>query len=111
MMNKNEILKKSRQEIEGRHDEREMAAFGRAARVGMLVGGFVCVALVLASEFLFHVPEIGLVGWLVFFAMQGSDHVALSINLKNRRALIWGIVEIALAVAFAVVIVMKSVVQ
>ena len=109
-MNKDEILRKSRQENEGTYDEREMAAFGTAARVGMLVGAFICVALVLASEFLFHAPEIGLVGWLVYFAMQGSNNVALSINLKSRKELIFGIIEIAFAVTFAVLLVIKSLV-
>ena len=70
-MNKDEVLKMSREENEGRHDEREIIAFGTASRAGMLVGALVCVLLVFASELLFHIPEIGLVGWLVYFAMQG----------------------------------------
>lgn len=71
-MNKDEVLKMSREENEGRHDEREIIAFGTASRAGMLVGALVCVLLVFASELLFHIPEIGLVGWLVYFAMQTS---------------------------------------
>ena len=109
-MNKDEILKMSREENEGRHDEREMIAYGTASRVGMLVGGIICAILVFASELLFHVPEIGLVGWLVYFAMQGSSNVVLYKNLNNRRNLIWGVIEIVFAVAFAVVLVIRSVV-
>lgn len=109
-MNKDEILKMSREENEGRHDEREMMAYGTASRVGMLVGAVLCVVLVFASELLFHIPEIGLVGWIVYSAMQGSGNIVLYNNLKNRRNLIWGIIEIALAVAFAVALIVKSVV-
>ncbi len=109
-MNKDEVLKMSREESEGRHDEREIIAFGTASRVGMLVGALVCVLLVFASGLLFHIPEIGLVGWLVYFAMQGSSNIVLYKDLKNRRNLIWGIIEIAFAVAFAVVLVIRSVV-
>ena len=109
-MNKDEVLKMSREENEGRHDEREIIAFGTASRVGMLVGALVCVLLVFASELLFHIPEIGPVGWLVYFAMQGSSNIVLYKDLKNRRNLIWGIIEIAFAVAFAVVLVIRSVV-
>lgn len=109
-MNKDEVLKMSCEENEGRHDEREIIAFGTASRVGMLVGAIICVALVFASKLLFHVPEIGLVGWLVYFAMQGSSNIVLYKDLKNRRNLIWGIIEIAFAVAFAVVLVIRSVV-
>lgn len=109
-MNKDEILKMSREENEGRHDEREMIAYGTASRVGMLVGALVCVLLVFASELLFHIPEIGQAGWFVYFAMQGSSNIVLFKDLKNRRNLIWGIIEIAVAVVFAVVLVIKSVV-
>ena len=57
-MNKDEVLKMSREENEGRHDEREIVAFGTASRLGMLIGALVCVLLVFASELLFHIPEI-----------------------------------------------------
>lgn len=109
-MNKDEILKMSREENEGRHDEREMLVYGTASRVGMLVGAIICAVLVFASELLFHVPEIGLVGWLVYFSMQGSGNVMLYKELKKRRNLIWGIIEIVFAVVFAIVLVVKSVV-
>lgn len=109
-MNKEQILKMSREENEGRHDEREMIAYGTASRVGMLVGALLCALLVVASEFLFCIPEIGLVGWLVYFSMQGSANIVLYKDLKIRRNLIWGIIEIVFAVAFIVVLVVKSVV-
>ena len=108
-MRKEEILKRSREENEGRHDEREMLAFGTASRVGMLVGAFVSVLLVLASKLLFQIPEIALVGWLVYFSMQGSSNIVLYMKLKNRGKLIWGIIEIALALAFAIALIVKSV--
>ena len=107
-MNKDEVLKMSREENEGRHDEREIVAFGTASRVGMLIGALVCVLLVFASELLFHIPEIGLVASLVYFAMQGSSNIVLFRDLKKRRNLIWGIIEIAFAVAFAVVLVIRT---
>ena len=110
-MNKDEILKMSREENEGRHDEREMLVYGTASRVGMLVGAIICAVLVFASELLFHIPEIGLVGWLVYFSMQGSGNIVLYTNLKNRRNLIWCIIEIALAIAFAAALIAKGVVS
>lgn len=110
-MNKDEILKMSREENEGRHDEREMIVYGTASRVGMLVGAIICAVLVFASELLFHIPEIGLVGWLVYSSMQGSGNIVLYRDLKNRRHLIWGIIEIVFAVAFAVALIAKGVVR
>ena len=110
-MNKEEILKMSREENEGRHDECEMMAYGTASRVGNACRTQLYVPYqVFASELLFHIPEIGLVGWLVYFAMQGSGSIVLYKKLKNRRNLIWGIVEIIFAIAFATALVVKSVV-
>lgn len=109
-MNKEEILKLSREENEGRRDEREMIAYGTASRTGMLVGAIICAILVFASKLLFHIPEIGLVGWLEYFAMQGSGNIVLFKNLKNRQNLIWGIIEIVFAVAFSIALIVKSVV-
>lgn len=109
-MNKEEILKKSQQENQGRFDECETAAFGKASRVGMLVGALLCVVLILVSEFVLNMPELGIAGWTVYFAMQGSSNVVLYKQLKTRLRLIYGIVELVFAVAFAVALVLKTVV-
>ena len=109
-MDREKILEMSRKDNEGKHDEREMIAFGNASRLGLLVGALVCVALVFASELVFHISEIGLVGWLVYFAMQGSANIALYRDLKSRWNLIWGIIALFLAAAFAVAVTIKSVV-
>lgn len=101
-MKKDEILKMSREENEGRYDEREMAAFGAAARIGMLVGGFLCAILVVLSEFVFNKHEIGLAAWLVYFSMQGSNYIALFVKLKAKRQLIYGMIDLAAAVVFAI---------
>lgn len=107
-MNRDEILQKNRQENEGKHDEREMAALGTAARVGMLVGGILCALLILASEFIFNKHEIGLVAWMVYFAMQGSHSVALYSKLKERKKIVYGIIELITAVVFAVTLVVVT---
>jgi len=108
-MNKEDVLKMSQQENKGKLDERELAVFGKASRVGMLVGALICVALILISEFVLNMPELALVGWMVYFAMQGSSNIVLSRYLKTRSKLIYGIVEIAFAVVFAVAIIFKAV--
>ena len=107
-MNKDEILKMSREENKGRQDEREVMAHGTASKVGMSVGAIVCVLLVWASEFLFNIPEVGLAGWFVYFSMGGSSNIVLYVKLKSRQSLIWGIIEIVFAVLFAVALVIKS---
>ena len=109
-MNKDEILKMSQQENKGKLDERELAVYGKASRVGMLVGGLLCVALIIVSRFILNIPELALVGWMVYFAMQGSSNIVLYKYLKTSSKLIYGIVEIVFSIAFAVAIVFKAVV-
>ena len=45
-MDREEILKMSRKENEGKRDERERLELDAASRVGMFTGLFVCMALV-----------------------------------------------------------------
>ena len=108
-MKKEEILEKSRQENKGKLDEREMMAFGKASRIGMLVGGLLCVALMLVSYLVLNIPELAMAGWMVYFAMQGSSTIVLYKNLKIRTKLIGGIIEIICAAAFAAVTVFMAV--
>ena len=108
-MKKEEILQKSREENKGKLDERELAVFGRASRVGMLAGALLCVALVLIGELILEEPIISLTAWLVYFTMQGSSNLVLYKHLKNSSKLIYGIVEIIFAIAFAAAVCMKAV--
>ena len=108
-MNKEEILKISRTENEGKRDEREIMVSGTASRFGMAVGILMCTLLVFASEFLFNIPEIGLAGWLVYFSMYGASNFVMYKELKIRRNLNWGIMATAAAVVVAVLLIVKSV--
>lgn len=107
-MNKEDILELSRKENEGKQDERENAAYGEAGRNGMAVGGILCAILVFLSEFLFNLPEIGLVSWMIYFAMYGTHRVTLYAKLKERNHLITGIITLAVAVLFAVALCVVS---
>ena len=104
-MNKEEILKLSQQENKGKPDERELNAIGKASRVGMAVGGVLCVILVLVSRHILNRPEIAFAGWMIFFAMQGSNEFVLYSQLKSRSKLVCGIIDILFAVVCAVAMV------
>ena len=108
-MNKEDVLKLSQQENKGKLDERELAAFGQASRVGMFVGALLCVVLILVSEFVLDKPEFSFVGWLVYFGMRGSSNIVMFKYLKIRSKLIYGIIEIVCAIVFAVALVVKTV--
>ena len=66
-MKKDEILEMSRKENAGKHDEREMAAFGTASRVGMLVGGILCAI----GQILIDKTKLTPARILVFYVVAG----------------------------------------
>ena len=110
-MDKESILKMSREENEGRRDEREMAVSDVAAKAGMLVGGLVCIVLVFLGRLVLNVPEISVAGWIVYFSMYAGSNFVLYRKLGDRRHLIWGIITAVVSASFCVALVLKSVMQ
>ncbi len=110
-MDKESILKMSREENKGRRDEHEMAVSDAAAKVGMLVGGIVCIVLVFLGRLVLNVPEISFTGWIVYFSMYASSNFVLYSKLGDRRHLIWGIVTAVVSVGFCVALVLTSVMK
>ncbi len=108
-MRNEEILEKSREENSGKLDERETGALGKASYVGMVTGAILCALLVVVSEFILDLPVIGYAAWMIWFAMRGSANIALFKNLKEKKKLIFGIIEFVIAAAFGACIVLKSV--
>lgn len=106
-MDKEEILKKSRNENMGRYDERELAAFGNASKAGMLVGGVLCAVIVFLFSVFYDYPEICFTAFIIYFSMQASSRSVLYANLKKRSDLIMAIIEITLVIAFVVALVVK----
>ncbi len=106
-MKKEEILKKSREENIGRCDERELAALGAASRIGLGVGGLLCVALILISEFLLKTSMLAIAGWMVYLGMFGSQKLVLYKYLGKKSDLFFGIGNIIVAIIAMVLIVVK----
>ena len=100
-MNKEDILAKSRQENKGKPDELEVAAFGKATRTGIYVGGLICMILVIVSRVIDR-PELALASWMIYMAMQGASNIVLYKHLKRQEKLISAIICTGLAVVFAV---------
>ncbi len=107
-MKKEEILAMSKKENQGKPDEREIGVYGKASRVGMAVGGLICVALVIVGRFLFDMPELSLSAWMVYFGMYGSNDIALYVHLKKKTHLAQGIFYSVLSILFAVAVVVLS---
>ena len=101
-MDREEILLKSRQENKGKPDELEIAAFGKASRVGMYIGGVICIILVLISRWILERGDIALAGWMIYMAMQGGSNLVLYKHLKRQEKLVSGIVCSVFALIFMI---------
>lgn len=108
-MKKEEILKLSQKENEGKLDERELSIAGKSSTIGMGVGIVICLILVILSRYFFNAPEVALSAFLVLVAMNASDALTNYFYTKTRSKLVIGIIDIILAIIFAVALMIKLV--
>ena len=107
-MNKEEILEQNRKDNSGKLDEREIEALGTASYVGMVTGIILCAALAIVSEFILNLPALGHAAWMVCFGMNGSQNVVLFKKLKEKKRLVYAVIEFILAATFCVCIFLRS---
>ena len=82
-MDKETILKMSREENEGQQDEWEQSVEEQADQIGKIVGLAICLLLVFLAEYVLHNRDVGRVAWIVFFAMTGSSDLYKYIKTKK----------------------------
>lgn len=97
-MKKEDILAKSREENEGKTDERELKILSDASKVGMCIGLIVSYIMVMISK-IFDVPVLGLSAWSVCFSMGAGREIYQFIKMKNKGDLVKAIIETAVALA------------
>lgn len=97
-MDKDKVLSLSRKEHEGKVDEWENHIMNKASSIARYVGLTVCVLLALADDLLFHTRVVGMVSWIVFFAMEGSMDLVLYRHNRKNSKLITAVVMILCAV-------------
>ena len=98
-MNKEDVLKLSREENSIGYDEREVQVIDKASRIGLAIGGVLCIVLVILSEFVFHDGKIAFAGWMMYLAMFGTQHLVLYSKLKKKSDLLFGVIDIIAAIA------------
>ena len=106
-MDRESVLKMSREENAGRRDERERAAAAASAKIGMLVGCLACICLAFLGNLVLHAPEISFAGWMVYFSMYAGSNFVLYRKLESRRNLLWGILTAAISAGFCAALVMN----
>jgi len=105
-MNREEILEKSRQENKNQ-DEMERDALAKAGQRACAVGGIVC-ALIIIFEALF-VGQVNMSTWAVYLSMTGTMLLVKYTKLKKKHELVFGLMQLALALAFLVMYVIQTV--
>ena len=96
-MNKEEILKKSRQENQ-KADEMEIAVHYEAKRMGMYAGFFVLIAILLYYTFILKHPSIQVEVFMVIAASCAIEEFLLYAKLRRKRDILFGIIGLALFV-------------
>ena len=103
-MNKDEILEMSRQENK-KHDEMEKDVFAKGGQMAFTVGGLVCMAVILVETLL--AKEVNMSTWAVYLSMSGTMLLSKYKRLHKKHELYFGLAQLALAVIFFVMYVMK----
>lgn len=98
-MDKNEILEKSRQENKGT-DLFERDAMNSASQKAVAVGGLLCMFLSFSDILLGGSFNYTL--WGVYLSMTGTTLLVKYFHLRKLHELIFGIIELVLAIAFIV---------
>lgn len=105
-MNKEDILKKSREENQN-GDEREHHVVGIASRVGISIAGLLCVILMLVSELLFDSSILALSGCFVSLGMYAGQKFTLYRYTKKKSDLTVGAIDSIGAIIALVLLVTK----
>ena len=106
IMNRDEILEKSRQENRNR-DEMERDAMARAGQKACAVGGMLCAVIIILEAF--FAEQINMSTWAVYLSMTGTMLMVKYIHLKKRHELAFGLIELTLAAVFFVMYVIRLV--
>ncbi|MDO5547983.1 MAG: DUF6442 family protein [Eubacteriales bacterium] len=96
-MNKEEILRKSRQENKGQ-DERERRVYIQAGSWAAGVGGIVCALFILLDNI--FAGSASYSTWAIYDAIFGTMWLVLAIQMKKKAGIVLGAVLLIGAVLF-----------
>ena len=105
-MSKEEILAKSREENKKR-DEMEQAVFVKAGQQACAVGGIVCMVIIILEAI--FAKEVNTSIWAVYLSITGTMLLMKYRGLRKKHELIFGLIQLGLAVCFLVMYIIKLV--
>lgn len=105
IMNKEEILEKSRQENKGK-DERELQAIAQGCKIAFAVGGILCV-LFATLAWIHKDLAIFCSSYSVYFAMGGTAYILKYTKVRKKYELAFGIYFVLIAAALFAVYILR----
>ena len=94
-MNKDEILKKSREENQ-KGDEREQDIRLRSFATSAALGGVICMLLVMVEGFLFDRSTAPI--WIIYCGMMFSKSIVDAVKIKKKAdiglSVLWGLCSV-----------------
>ncbi|MBQ9374941.1 MAG: hypothetical protein IJU04_01195 [Ruminococcus sp.] len=97
-MTRDEILEKSRKENKG-NDEREAAALAKAGQIAAFAGGMMCFVILLLEGILSQFTgRVVFAIWAVYMTITGTTLLTKYFKLKKKHELVFGLIELLLAV-------------
>lgn len=106
LMNREEILERSRQENKNR-DEMERDAMARAGQKACAVGGMLCAVIIILEAF--FAKQVNMSTWAVYLSMTGTMLMVKYMHLKKKHELAFGLMQLALAAVFFIMYVIRLV--
>ena len=103
-MDKETILKKSREENLGGMDEWELAIEAKSAKISRVVGLVACMILVFVAAPLLDNRPLAQGAWMVYFSMLGSSDLYMYMKTKKKRKLLWAVLELFCVVGYLVIL-------
>ena len=103
-MDREEILKMSRQENKDR-DEREREALAKAGQKACGAGGILCGVIIILESILGE--QVNMSSWAVYLSMAGTMLLVKYQYLGKKHELVLGLMQVALAAIFLVLHVLR----
>ena len=106
MMNREEVLEKSRKENKNQ-DEMEKETLAKAGQRACAVGGLVCMVVILFEAI--FTDSVNFSTWAVYLSMTGTMLMVKYLRLKKKHELVFGLLQLTLAAVFLVIYIVRIV--
>lgn len=99
-MDKEQVLKMSRQENTRGKDEWEQSVDTKAGDISAVVGLFVCLLLVFVAAPILDNHQLAQGAWMVYFAMLGSSNLYKYLKTKKKTKLLGAVLQLFCAIGY-----------